>query len=247
MHNSQQYCDYWYSTATMKHAAATTAAHAPGKSAQQQQNADHSVSTAPDSEAAAQPAHSSPQAEQASTSSAAGQSTGSPASSTAGNSSAPADTGGGGKRHLVHALAPAVVLATCAATSLWLALRLMHSRQRHGEHSASSRRSSNARNHQQHSRTQRQHAAAEPPEPASTLAVFASDFQLHTQDVALPARPAALEGLSCVVSEHIPIQVRAHGSGGGSWMMGVTCGWGESFKHVAHDGYPAPQPQSSTT
>jgi hypothetical protein len=51
-------------------------------------------------------------------------------------------------------------------------------------------------------------AALEISEPESTLALYASTFQLRTEDVQLAARPASLEGLTCVVAEHIPIQVR---------------------------------------
>jgi hypothetical protein len=51
-------------------------------------------------------------------------------------------------------------------------------------------------------------AAPEVPEPESTLSVYASTFQLRTEDVQLAARPASLQGLTCVVAEHIPIQVR---------------------------------------
>jgi hypothetical protein len=77
------------------------------------------------------------------------------------------------------------------------------------KHSQKHRSTKSSKQQQQAQQQQDDEAseADEGPEPESRLALFASDFQLHTQDVQLVARPAALEGLTCVVAEHLPIQV----------------------------------------
>lgn len=116
-------------------------------------------------------------------------------------------------------LAPALLVF---AATTWLA------RQARGSGTGSSRPSSSTGSSQQRHKQQRaqqqqqqQNSASagasaaaaaaaaepEPPEPESSLAVYASDFSLNTSEVSLVSRPAALEGLTCVVSEHIPIQV----------------------------------------
>lgn len=112
---------------------------------------------------------------------------------------------------MVKLLIP-ICVATAALT--WLLRRVTGgSRDRasasaDGNSSTSSRRGSKQRRLQAAaSPADSSPAAPEVPEPESTLAVYASDFQLPTEDVALVARPAALEGLTCVLAEHIPIQV----------------------------------------
>lgn len=98
-----------------------------------------------------------------------------------------------------------VFLAAAALT--WLLRKARNSTE------GSSSSGSGSRHHASKHRQQRASAASpvepavpEVPEPESTLAMYASTFQLRTEDLA--ARPAALDGLTCVVAEHIPIQVR---------------------------------------
>lgn len=111
----------------------------------------------------------------------------------------PASASSGLQSCAARYLVPAVVVAATAFT--WL---LRRARSSGGASTNISRRRQSQNSHEQSEQQ------APPPlqEPEFARGLYASNFRLLTQDVPLVARPAALEGLTCAVSEHIPIQVR---------------------------------------
>jgi hypothetical protein len=79
--------------------------------------------------------------------------------------------------------------------------------------SNSSTASSSTRPKQRRPQQGKQQAETPPPlpvEPEFSRSVYASAFSLLAQDAPLVSGPAALQGVTCVVAEHIPVQVVAH-------------------------------------
>lgn len=138
--------------------------------------------------------------------------TSSPADSTkdqCNSSSSLVPAGGAHSQSHVQSLSQlALPILAVAAAVLWWLLK-PSTRDSRGSSSGSSNKGRGRQQQRQETASPDQTVPAEEEqeEPESSLAVYASDFKLHTQDVQLVARPAALEGLSCVAAEHIHIQV----------------------------------------
>jgi len=176
--------------------------HASKTASHLEADADEASGSSVDIPAAADSLPGSTSTETSGSSSSAAAVTSHAPSSSSSSHSSTAPGAGRSQQDVAKVLVPAAVLL---AAALWL-LRKARS------NSTSSKKQASKHKQRQRQQADQQEAAAaaaaeEAVEPDSTLALYASDFQLRTEDVTLVSRPAALQGLTCVISEHIPIQV----------------------------------------